>query len=52
MTKERCPHVIRKRAGDETYYICKLDGRLCSKEYTGNECDNEWREDEEKEMSI
>ena len=53
MAEERCPHVIRKRAGDETYDLCELterpSGRIqpCLIEH-GGECEiyNEWREDE------
>ena len=35
----RCPHVIRKRAGDESYDICELNSKPCLAEHGLYECD-------------
>ena len=53
MIEERCPHIIRKRAGNESYDLCELterpSGRIqpCLIEH-GGECEiyTEWRKDE------
>ena len=59
MTEERCPHIIRKQAGDETYDLCELterpSGRIqsCLIEHGLYECEtwkeiyNEWREEDD-----
>ena len=36
---ERCPHIIRKRVGDESYDICDLKGKSCLIEHGLYECE-------------
>ena len=38
MKEFECPELIKKRAGDEIYYRCGLNGKTCLKEY-GYECE-------------
>ena len=38
---DRCPHIIRKLAGDETYDICEINTKFCLLE--SGECDT-WNE--------
>lgn len=37
--RERCPHIITKQAGDETYDICELNTKSCLEEHGLYECD-------------
>lgn len=41
---ERCPHVIRKLAGDESYDICEINMKSCLIEHGLYECEiyDEW----------
>lgn len=39
----RCPHIIRKRAGDESYDDCKFLGIRCMIEHGHYECET-WNE--------
>ena len=34
----RCPYVIRKRAGDESYDICEIETNFCPIEHGLYEC--------------
>ena len=49
--KPRCPEVIRKQAGDESYDICGLNTKACLIEHGLNECDtyNEFLKEEDNE---
>ncbi len=42
----RCPHIIRKRAGDESYDICELNTKACLIEHGLYECEI-WNEIQE-----
>ena len=35
----RCPHIIRKRAGDESFDICELTTKSCLIEHGLYECE-------------
>ena len=35
----KCPHVIRKRAGDESWDMCELNANSCLKEHGLYKCD-------------
>ncbi len=39
----RCPHIIRKLAGDETYDMCELNDKICLIEHGIYECET-WDE--------
>lgn len=51
----RCPHIIRKLAGDETYDICGLNTKACLIEhgiyecYTWKEIQKEWLKEAQDE---
>ena len=33
MAEERCPYIIRRQAGDESYDTCELDTAFCLTEH-------------------
>jgi len=37
--KPKCPHLITKLICDECWDRCELQGRICTKEYTGQPCE-------------
>jgi len=45
---DKCPELRATLVGDETYYFCTLNERICIREY-GYECEeyNEWLRSEE-----
>jgi len=49
--EDRCPHIIRKQAGDESYDICELNTKPCLIEHGLYECEiweeikREWAEE-------
>ena len=45
--EDKCPHIIRKRVGDESYDICELRGKSCLIEH-GGECET-WNEIQQEE---
>jgi len=49
---ERCPNLIAKSAGDETYYFCDINDHPCLREYGDDICEEyeeimkEWAREE------
>ena len=41
--KPECPNLVKKSAGDETYYLCDINDKFCPMEY-GYNCEyyEEW----------
>ena len=48
MAEERCPYIIRKQAGDESYDICELNTKSCLEEHGYYTCDI-WEEIKKEE---
>ena len=46
-TEERCPYIIRKQAGDESFDICELNTKSCLL-VSGLPCDT-WEEIKKEE---
>ena len=44
---DRCPHIIRKRVGDESYDICDLNTKSCLIEHGLYECET-WNKIQEE----
>ena len=36
---EECPELVKKLAGDEAFYYCKLMETMCWKEYLNEPCE-------------
>ena len=36
---DKCPHIIRKSAGDETYDICEINSKRCLIEHGIYKCE-------------
>jgi len=45
---DRCPHIIRRQAGDETYDLCELTTKPCLTEHGLYECEV-WKEIQKEE---